>query len=116
LKADGDVMNAHPERADRELISHENPAGDFTPAIGGHEITQWRVEGIERDLTPLQHHYLSLMKRLIALKNRYQADPDNEEWMMSAINKSIFSTLRDSIEANVGDEAKDLINPQQWVD
>ena len=35
---------------------------------------------------------------------------------MSAINKSIFSTLRDCIEANVGDEAKDLIHPQQHVE
>ena len=73
------------------------------------------VEGIDRDLTPLQYHPLSLMKRLIALKDGYQTDPDYEGWMMSAINKSIFSTLRDSMEANVGDEAKDLINPQQRV-
>jgi hypothetical protein len=36
--------------------------------------------------------------------------------MMAAINKSIFSTLRDSIEANVGDEAKDLLNPRQRVE
>jgi hypothetical protein len=35
---------------------------------------------------------------------------------MSAINKSIFSTLRDSIEAKVGDEAKDLLHPQQRVE
>lgn len=106
-------MNAQPERADREVIGHEGPAAEFTPAIGGPGISQWRVEGIERNLTPLQHHYLSLMQRLIALKDAYQSDPDYEEWMMAAINKSIFSTLRDSIEANVGDEAKDLIHPQQ---
>ncbi len=108
-------MNVQPERADRELVRDEDPVGDFTPAIGGHEISQWRIEGFERDLTPLQHHYLSLMQRLIALKDSYQADPNCEEWLMSAINKSIFSTLRDSIEAKVGDEAKDLINPQQRV-
>ncbi len=97
-------------------MNHEGPDGDFTPVIASPSLSQWRVEGIERDLTPLQYHYLSMMKRLIALKNRYQEDAEAEDWLMSAINKSIFSTLRDSLEANVGDEAKDLLNPQQRVD
>ena len=107
-------MNAQPERADREILSQDAPGTEFS-TIGTSSIGQWRVEGIDRDLTPLQYHYLSLMTRLIALKDGYQTDPDYEGWMMSAINKSIFSTLRDSMEANVGDEAKDLINPQQRV-
>ena len=113
-------MNAQPERADREVLGHEGPGGDFTPSIvnpdTGPVISQWQVEGIDRDLTPLQYHYLSLMKRLVALKDGYQDDPDHEDWLMAAVNKAIFSTLRDSIEANVGDEAKDLINPQQRID
>ena len=113
-------MNAQPERADREVLGHEVPEGDFTPSItnpaGSPVVSQWRVEGIERDLTPLQYHYLSLMKRLIALKDSYQTDPDYQDWLMAAINKSIFSTLRDSIEANIGDEAKDLLHPQQRVE
>lgn len=109
-------MNVQPESADREVVSHGAPGGEFTASIGGHEINQWQVDGIDRNLTPLQYHYLSLMKRLIALKDSYEADQTHEEWMMSAINKSIFSTLRDAIEANVGEEAKDLINPQQRVD
>ena len=108
-------MNAQPERADRELLGHDGPETDFTASISTPAIGQWRLEGIERELTPLQYHYLSLMKRVIALKDSYQQDPDGEEWLMAAINKSIFSTLRDSIEAKVGDEAKDLINPQQRV-
>ena len=106
-------MNAQPEHADQELLESE---GEFTPVIGSATVSQWRVDGVNRDLTPLQYHYLSLMQRLIDLKDGYQADPDHEEWLMSAINKSIFSTLRDSIEANVGDEAKDLIHPHQRVD
>ncbi|CAI8040300.1 hypothetical protein GBAR_LOCUS22465 [Geodia barretti] len=109
-------MNAQPERADRELLNPEGPDGDFAPVISNPSLSQWRVEGIERDLTPLQYHYLSMMKRLIALKDSYQGDSEAEDWLMSAINKSIFSTLRDSLEANVGDEAKDLITPQQRVD
>lgn len=104
-------MNVQPEqRADQELIGHEGPEVEFAPVI-----SQWRVEGVNRDLTPLQYHYLSLLKRLIALKDSYQEDPGAEDWLMAAISKSIFSTLRDSIEANIGDEAKDLLNPQQRV-
>ena len=103
-------MNAQPEHADQEVLG---PEGDFTPTLATPALSQWRVDGINRDLTPLQYHYLSLMKRLISLKDGYQVDPDHEEWLMSAINKAIFSTLRDSIDANVGDEAKDLINPHQ---
>ena len=106
-------MNAQPEHADKELLG---PESEFTSAIGSTTVSQWRMDGLNRDLTPLQYHYLSLMKRLISLKDGYQADPDHEEWLMSAINKSIFSTLRDSIEANVGDEAKDLIHPQHRVE
>jgi hypothetical protein len=109
-------MNAQPERADREVLGHDVPEEEFSPSIAAPAISQWRIDGINRDLTPLQYHYLSLMTRLIRLKDRYQNDPDCEEWVMSAINKSIFSTLRDSIEANVGDEAKDLIHPKQRVE
>ena len=105
-------MNAQPEqRADQELAGNEDHGADFSPVI-----SQWRVEGVNRDLTPLQYHYLSLLKRLMALKNSYQADPDAESWLEAALNKSIFSTLRDSIEANVGDEAKDLINEKPHVE
>ena len=105
-------MNAQPEqRADQELAGPDDSGVELTPVI-----SQWRVTGVERDLTPLQYHYLSLLQRLIALKDSYQKDPDAEEWLTAAISKSIFSTLRDSIEANVGDEAKDLLNPQQRVD
>jgi len=53
---------------------------------------------------------------LIALKDSYRDDPDAEDWLASAISKSIFSTLQDSIEANVGDEAKDMLSPQQRVE
>ena len=109
-------MNAQPERADREVLGQDAPADEFTPSVGTTSISQWRIEGIQRDLTPLQYHYLSLMKRLIALKDTYLANPEYEDWMMTAINKSIFSTLRDSIEANVGDDAKDLLHPQQRVE
>ena len=105
-------MNAQPEqRADQELVGQEDTAPEFSTVV-----SQWRLEGVNRDLTPLQYHYLSLLKRLIALKDSYQTDPDAESWLATALNKAIFSTLRDSIEANVGDEAKDLLNTKQRLE
>ncbi len=71
------------------------------------------IDGIEEPLTRLQYHYLSLLQRLIAVKNGYQADPDFEPWMMGAINKSIYATLRDAIEANIGEAAKELLRREQ---
>ena len=73
------------------------------------------IQGIDQSLTPLQYHHLSLMQRLIAVKNSYQTDPEFEGWLMSAINKAIYSTLRDSIEANIGDAAKELLRREQHV-
>ena len=73
------------------------------------------VDGIDQALTPLQYHYLSLLQRLIALKSSYQTDPNFEAWMMSAINKAIYSTLRDSIDANIGDAAKELLRREHQV-
>ncbi len=73
------------------------------------------VDGIDQALTPLQYHYLSLLQRLIALKGSYQTDPSYEAWMMGAINKAIYSTLRDSIEANIGDAAKELLRREHQV-
>ena len=105
-------MNAQPEqRASQDYVGQEDPENEFTPVI-----SQWRVEGVNRDLTPLQYHYLSLLQRLIALKDSYQTDPDAESWLATALNKAVFSTLQDSIEANVGDEAKDLLNTKQRLE
>ena len=73
------------------------------------------IEGIDQSLTPLQYHHLSLLQRLIVVKNSYQTDPEFEGWLMSAINKAIYSTLRDSIEANIGDAAKELLRREHHV-
>ena len=77
--------------------------------------TGWRLEEINKELTPLQYHYLSLLQRLVSLKNSYQTDANYEAWMMGALNKSVYSTLRDCMEANVGDEAKEMLNREQHV-
>ena len=93
-------MSAQQDSADQEVIESG---------------TTGVVEGIDQALTPLQYHYLSLLQRLIALKGSYQTDSSFEAWMMSAINKAIYSTLRDSIEANIGDAAKELLRREHQV-
>ena len=93
-------MSVPQERADHEVVGNtEQPV----------------LEGIEQPLTPLQFHYLSLLQRLIAVKNSYQTDPDFEGWLMSAINKAIYATLRDAIDANIGDAAKELLRREHQV-
>ena len=67
------------------------------------------IEGIDTSFTSLQYHHLSLLQRLIVLQNSYQVDAEFENWKMEAINKAIYSTLRDAIEENVGEEAKELL-------
>ena len=93
-------MSVPQERADHEVVGNtEQPV----------------LEGIGQPLTPLQFHYLSLLQRLIAVKNSYQTDPDFEGWLMGAINKAIYATLRDSIESNIGDAAKELLRREHQV-
>ena len=105
------------ESADQEVAA--NNATEDTPtedqATENAIENTWVVEGVESPLTPLQFHYFSLLQRLITLKNQYQTDPTYEKWMMDAINKSIYSTLRDCIEANIGDAAKELLHREHHV-
>mgnify|MGYP001223281104 FL=1 len=89
-------MSTQSESADQELILTNESDTDM-------------IEGIGTTLTSLQYHHLSLLQRLIVLQNSYQVDPEFENWKMEAINKAIYSTLRDAIEENVGEEAKELL-------
>ena len=98
-------MSAQQEHADQEVIGNDNEV----------VIQDWVIEGIDEKLTPLQYHYLSLLQRLTSVKNGYQTDPDFESWIMSSINKAIYSTLRDCIEANIGDAAKELLRQEHQV-
>jgi len=93
-------MSAPREHIDQEVVDNGN---------------EGVIEGINQTLTPLQYHYLSLLQRLITVKNSYQTDPDFEQWLMSGINKAIYSTLRDCIEANIGDAGKELLRREHQV-
>ncbi len=98
-------MSAQQEHADQEVMGNNNEVVN----------QDWVIEGIDEKLTPLQYHYLSLLQRLTSVKNSYQTDPEFESWIMSSINKAIYSTLRDSIEANIGDAAKELLRKEHQV-
>lgn len=89
-------MSTQSESPDQEIVLTNQSAADT-------------IEGIDTSLTPLQYHHLSLLQRLIVLQNSYQVDAEFENWKMEAINKAIYSTLRDAIEENVGEEAKELL-------
>jgi hypothetical protein len=93
-------MSAYQDSADREVVENGNTG---------------TIAGIEQPLTPLQYHYLGLLHRLIGVKNNYQTDPNFEAWMMASINKSIYCTLRDCIEANIGEAAKQLLHREHQV-
>ena len=101
-------MSGQQEGTDQEVVESGNTGVVESGTTGV-------IEGIEQPLTPLQYHYLSLLERLVSVKNSYQTDPKFEAWMMAAINKSIYATLRDSIEANVGDAAKELLHSEHHV-
>ena len=89
-------MSTQSESPDQEVVLTNESAADT-------------IEGIDTSLTSLQYHHLSLLQRLIVLQNSYQVDAEFENWKMEAINKAIYSTLRDAIEENVGEEAKELL-------
>ena len=103
-------MSAQQERADQELVESDDEL-----VVEKKAEEEWVVEGIDQHLTPLQYHYLSLLQRLIAVKNSYQTDPDFEGWIMAGINKAIYSTLMDCIESNIGDAAKELLRKEHQV-
>ncbi len=112
-------MSGQQDQAKQEVLGDDKTAEVMSNLDSNMDTpiseNDWRVTGVDKDLTPLQYHYLSLLQRLVTLKNTYQTDSDYEAWMMGALNKAIYSTLRDSIEANVGEEAKELLNREQHV-
>ncbi len=109
-------MNASP-KDDVEVggLENESQLADSN-SIKLEEQAGPQVEDFDiESLTPLQTHYLESLRQLIAVKNEYQSEPDYESWMMESINRSIYSALRDCIEANIGSVAKDLLHRERQV-
>ena len=66
-------------------------------------------EGDSDGLTMLQAYYLKDLERLIGLQATYQADPAGEEWLLTAINKAVYSAFLTCSEHGAGEEAKALL-------
>ena len=66
--------------------------------------------------SPAQTRYLSLLERLTKLKSSYQSDPDREEWLLNAVNKSAYSAYRSCVQSGVEAEAKELLKGQVLTD
>lgn len=109
-------MNAS-QKDDVEVggLENENPMPDPNPIRleeqAGPQVEDFDIES----MTPLQNHYLESLRQLIVVKNEYQSDSEYEPWMMDSINRSIYSALRDCIEANIGPVAKDLLHREHQV-
>jgi hypothetical protein len=98
------------ENAEFSGLENENPIVSAAPVS-----VEQPVDSEQDSLTPLQTHYLETLRQLIAVKNEYQTSPEYEAWMMDAVNRSIYSALRDCIEANIGDIAKELLHREHQV-
>lgn len=90
-------------------VVNQSPMGVEQQA--GPQVEDYDIES----LTPLQAHYLEALRQLVAVKNEYQSAPDYESWMMESINRSIYSALRDCMEANIGTIAKELLQREHQV-
>lgn len=109
-------MNASPrENLDVSGLAGESPVAgaaaiSVDPPLGA-DLSDFDLDA----LTPLQAHYLDALRQLIVVKNEYQNAPEYEPWMMDAVKRSIYSALRDCIEAEIGEVAKALINSDSPV-
>ena len=59
--------------------------------------------------SPTQVRYLRLLERLTKLKSSYEGDPDREDWLLDAVNKSAYSAYRSCVQNGVEAEAKALL-------
>lgn len=105
------------QRDNTEVTDLDNEQSVVNAApIGVDQQAGPQVEEYETEaMTPLQSHYLETLRQLIVVKNEYQTAPEFESWMMDAIKRSIYSALRDCMEANIGDAAKELLNQEHQV-
>ena len=61
----------------------------------------------------LQGFFLDRMERLVYVKNRYDIGRMGGKWLLTALNRAIYGTLRDCIDVNVGEQAKSLLRQER---
>tara|TARA_A100001037_G_scaffold145166_1_gene131194 strand:+ start:3924 stop:4217 length:294 start_codon:yes stop_codon:yes gene_type:complete len=79
------------------------------------ETSEFVIGDNDLGYSPLQSHYLTLLGRLVDVQNEYKSDPEAEDWLMKAIQKSVYSAYCDCIEAEIGDPAKLILEQEQQV-
>lgn len=66
-----------------------------------------------KSYSPIQLFFLWRLSFLQKQRREYVNVLEGSNWQMRALNKALYSTYRDCVEAGVGDEAKLLIAQQQ---
>jgi hypothetical protein len=69
-------------------------------------------EGL-KSYSPTQLFFLWRLSYLQKQRRENMHVRDSNDWLMRALNKALYSTYRDCVEAEVGEEAKLLIAQQQ---
>ena len=109
------MSTSHRQDVEVSGLDSDNVVAAAAP-VSVEEPAGLQIESYDLDaLTPLQAHYLDTLRQLIVVKNEYQTAPEYEAWMMDAVKRSIYSALRDCIEANIGDVAKGLLHQEHQV-
>lgn len=70
------------------------------------------VQGLHDPCDRLQLFFLGRLERLIYLKNSYDMSRFNGGWLKRALDRCIYSTLRDCIEANAGEQARAILRQE----
>ncbi|HEX5417702.1 MAG TPA: hypothetical protein VFZ25_18750 [Chloroflexota bacterium] len=68
--------------------------------------------GRARTLTPAQTLYTARLTRLLRLKEEWSNRVPTSDWRIRLINKSIYSTYCDCVEAGLADDARELVKPK----
>lgn len=71
------------------------------------------ARGDLKSYSPLQLFFLWRLSFLQKQRREFMNVLDANDWRMRALNKALYSTYRDCVDASVGDEAKLLIAQQQ---
>ena len=65
-----------------------------------------------RSYSRLQAHFMERLTRLLRLRRYYQDLAGDNQWMIQLLDRTIFSTLCDCIDLEVGEEARRLLKEE----
>jgi len=80
--------------------------------ISGQREAGQTPQGLHDPFDFLQLLFLGRLERLTYLKNSYDMSRFNGGWLKTALDRCIYSTLRDCIEANAGEQARAILRQE----